>query len=106
MEYNKTYDHTASEAAFLLGGIGTGNVSIGARGELRDWEIFNRPGKGNKLPLTFFSLFTRDGGGAKHARILEARIPPPYNGPHGHRSGRLDGIGECSELPRLKGAVI
>jgi len=70
----RTYDDTASEAAFLLGGIGTGNISIGARGELKDWEIFNRPGKGNKLPLSFFSLYTKDGKGNKTARILESRI--------------------------------
>src|SRR5215475_11942850 len=33
-----------SEVAFPLGGIGTGTVSLGGRGQLRDWEIFNRPG--------------------------------------------------------------
>ena len=38
-------------AAFPLGGIGTGNVSIGARGELRDWEIANHPDKGTWLPV-------------------------------------------------------
>ena len=25
-----------------LGGIGTGTVSLGGRGDLRDWEIMNR----------------------------------------------------------------
>ena len=40
----------------LLGGIGTGNISVGARGELRDWEIFNSPRKGNYLPYTFFAI--------------------------------------------------
>lgn len=97
----RTYDDTASEAAFLLGGIGTGNISIGARGELKDWEIFNRPGKGNKLPLSFFSLYTKDGKGNRTARILESRIKPPYSGPHGYRSGNLDGKGELAGLPRL-----
>ena len=33
--------------AFPLGGIGTGTISLGGRGNLRDWEIFNRPDKGN-----------------------------------------------------------
>ena len=42
----RTYRSEAKEAAFLLGGIGTGNVSVAASGEFRDWEIFNRPGKG------------------------------------------------------------
>jgi hypothetical protein len=32
--------------ALGLGGIGTGTVSLGGRGELRDWEIVNRPAKG------------------------------------------------------------
>ncbi len=53
MNYRKSYNADAREAAFLLGGIGTGNFSIGARGEMRDWEIFNRPGKGNIMPYTF-----------------------------------------------------
>ncbi len=39
--YKRTFKSDANEVAFLLGGIGTGNVSIGARGEFRDWEIFN-----------------------------------------------------------------
>ena len=37
----KTYDDQAKEAAFLLGGIGTGNISIGSRGEFKSWQIFN-----------------------------------------------------------------
>src|SRR5881398_2417185 len=41
------------EIAFPLGGIGTGTVSLGGRGDLRDWEIFNRPNKGKALPFTF-----------------------------------------------------
>ena len=32
--------------ALPLGGIGTGTVSLGGRGDLRDWEIVNRPAKG------------------------------------------------------------
>ena len=46
----------ATAAAFPLGGIGTGNVSVGARGELRDWELANAPNKGNTLPYTFFAI--------------------------------------------------
>lgn len=41
-------------AKFLLGGIGTGNIAVGARGQLLDWEIFNWPGKGQFVP--FLSL--------------------------------------------------
>ncbi|HDZ20596.1 hypothetical protein LCGC14_0312430 [marine sediment metagenome] len=37
-------DHLA-RIALPLGGIGTGTVSLGGRGDLRDWEIVNRPAK-------------------------------------------------------------
>src|SRR5205823_378680 len=33
--------------AFPLGGVAAGSISLGGRGQLRDWEIFNRPDKGN-----------------------------------------------------------
>ena len=50
----------ASAAAFPLGGIGTGNVSIGARGELRDWETRELPRQGHvKLPFSFFAIDVR-----------------------------------------------
>lgn len=32
-----SYKGDSGVAKFLLGGIGTGNISVGARGELRDW---------------------------------------------------------------------
>ena len=43
----KHYDQDhLTRIALPLGGIGTGTVSIGGRGDLRDWEIMNRPAKG------------------------------------------------------------
>jgi non-lysosomal glucosylceramidase len=42
---NYDSDHLA-RLALPLGGIGTGTVSLGGRGDLRDWEIMNRPAKG------------------------------------------------------------
>lgn len=51
--------------ALPLGGIGTGTVSLGGRGELRDWEIMNVPAKqystvtpGNNAP--FFAIYTKE----------------------------------------------
>ncbi len=38
-------DHTG-KIALPVGGIGTGTVSMGGRGNLMDWEIMNRPAKG------------------------------------------------------------
>ncbi len=61
--------------ALPLGGIGTGTVSLGGRGELRDWEIMNVPGKGystvvkgNDAP--FFAIHVSDGQGTKVTKGL------------------------------------
>ena len=32
--------------SFPLGGVGAGSLGLGGRGQLRDWEIFNRPNRG------------------------------------------------------------
>ena len=66
----RSFPNTATEAAFLLGGIGTGNVSISSRGDLRDWEIFNRPAKGLKIPYSFFAICCRDR--RRRQRVLPA----------------------------------
>jgi uncharacterized protein (DUF608 family) len=94
----RTFNANAGVIAFPLGGIGTGNVSLGARGELRDWEIFNRPGKGVTLPNTFFAIWARVGDQEPIARVLEARLGPPHNLSHGYHPGTAAG------LPRLAGA--
>src|SRR5438034_2379872 len=87
-----------AEVAFPLGGIGTGTVSLGGRGQLRDWEIFNRPGKGKVLPYSFFAIWARPEGGAPVARVLERRLLPPYAQGSGMPTATVSG------LPRLKEA--
>lgn len=87
----RVFPSDATEVAFLLGGIGTGNVSVGARGELRDWEIFNRPGKGNYLPYTFFAIRTDDGTDSV-AKVLEAQLNPPFSNSHGFISSEVGGL--------------
>jgi uncharacterized protein (DUF608 family) len=82
-------------AAFPLGGIGTGNVSIGARGEFRDWELTGRPNKGATLPFSFFAIRTLANGDVT-ARVLEGRLPGPHEGDQGYDAGRVAG------LPRLQ----
>jgi len=71
-------DHV-DRIALPLGGIGTGTVSLGGRGNLRDWEIMNRPAKGyNPGPrfdlAPFFVLFTETGD-KKDTRLLEGPVP-------------------------------
>jgi len=91
-----------SEIAFPLGGIGAGNVSLGGRGQLRDWEIFNRPAKGRNLPYTFFSIWAQLEEGKAIARVLEARRTPPYSTAFGLSTGEVSGLPRLAEA-RFRG---
>jgi len=72
------------EIAFPLGGIGTGTISLGGLGQLRDWEILNRPAKGARNPFTFACLRLAGGELEKPViRVLERRPLPPFNYAHG-----------------------
>jgi len=88
----------AKEVAFPLGGVGTGTVSLGGRGNLRDWEIFNRPGKGVNLPFTFFALHFAQEGRKPLVRVLEGALTPPFTGEDGFRRTEVPG------LPRMERA--
>jgi len=66
----------ANALAFPLGGIGTGTISLGARGNLRDFEIWNEPRKGWILPYTHFALWCRAGDGPASPEPSKGRIQP------------------------------
>ncbi|RMD79001.1 MAG: hypothetical protein D6820_08945, partial [Lentisphaerae bacterium] len=81
-------DHLA-RIALPVGGIGTGTISLGGRGNLRDWEIFNRPAKGfvpqgaerHTWPSLLLS-FTH--AGQRITRLLEGPLEDfEYEGAHG-----------------------
>ncbi|MCS6777352.1 MAG: GH116 family glycosyl-hydrolase [Chloroherpetonaceae bacterium] len=84
--------------AFPLGGIGTGTVALGGRGNLQDWEIFNRPGKGKVLPYTFFCIYAGREGEPGIARVLERRILPPYQAGFGLPTAQASGLPRLHEV--------
>lgn len=101
----KTYDRAhLYNLALPVGGIGTGTVSLGGRGELRDWEIMNVPAKkystvttGNNAP--FFAIYARPHGGKPKTLMLAGKL---YEHEYLHYEGRsvdhhgLPRFDECS----------
>src|SRR5512133_359926 len=69
-----------SQISFPLGGVGAGSIGLGGRGQLRDWQIFNRPDRGNTPDYAFASIWAKAENGKPIARVLESRIAPPYEG--------------------------
>ena len=61
-----------------VGGIGTGTIGFGGRGQLRDWELENHPSKGLTAPLTFLACQVAGvgpgSGTAPAARVLEGAL--------------------------------
>ncbi|MHC4519635.1 MAG: GH116 family glycosyl-hydrolase, partial [Planctomycetota bacterium] len=76
----KHYDQQhLARIALPLGGIGTGTVSLGGRGDLRDWEIMNRPAKAFFPESTrtigpFFALYVKPAGTKAVTRALEGPL--------------------------------
>src|ERR1051325_115667 len=78
--------------AFPLGGVAAGAVSLGGRGQLRDWEIFNKPDKGAAPNYAFPTIWAKAGNGKPVCRVLEARFLPPYEGSSGLGSNNAPGL--------------
>ena len=81
-------DHLA-RIALPIGGIGTGTVSLGGGGDLRDWEVVNRPAKGfvpvlGRYGAPFFALYARAENGPAVVRLIEGPLSlEAYEGSHG-----------------------
>ncbi len=87
----KTFDNLMPHASFPIGGIGTGTISLEPNGRLDDFQIFNRPSLGLKIPYSFFSLFSRVGTDTD-ARAVEAAFFPDFYKPHGCHSSWTMGL--------------
>ena len=90
------YSSDSECTRFLLGGIGTGNFSIGTRGQFCDFEWFGQAGKGNTLPFAFPAIRCQAAGEAASAKLLEAGPLPVHDGPHGQS------LWEAAGLPRFE----
>ncbi|MEI8084973.1 MAG: GH116 family glycosyl-hydrolase [Paludibacter sp.] len=100
----KHYDGAhLQEIALPMGGIGTGTVSLGGRGELRDWEIMNVPAKGFSTVTTgnnapFFAIYVKEKDKKPQSKALLGSL---YDNEYLHYEGRpVDHHG----LPRFETA--
>ena len=62
-----------------LGGIGTGGIGLGGRGNLQDWQIFNRPDIGKVPEYAFPGIWVKTTAGAPFSAVVERRLLPPYD---------------------------
>lgn len=92
LENTKTYHSNDLAFRALLGGIGTGNVSLDASGRLCDFEMMNHPDKGLKIPYTFFALWAQFEGEDPEALVLEGKPDGISNRALGHPTGELLGL--------------
>lgn len=96
----KTYTDRDQAFRAVLGGIGTGNISLNASGAFCDFEIMNHPDKEFKVPYTFFSLWCKAGGEEAKACVLEVQQREIHTKALGYPSGYLYG------LPRMESCAI
>ncbi len=83
-----------------LGGIGTGGIGLGGRGNLQDWQIFNRADIGNSLEYSLPCMYVKQAGVSPYSAVLERRLLPPYDL---HEEGL--GAANAPGLPRLDEAT-
>jgi len=88
----KTFDRNAPAARFLLGGIGTGNISLDQNARLCDFELWNKPNKGFRNPYTFFVVRTEAPDGDVRIKALESQLAPPFDFSHGAHVSAVGGL--------------
>ena len=72
--------------------MAAGSIGLGGRGQLDNWEIFNRPNKRFRPSYAFPAIWAQAGSGKPVTRVLEARIQPPYEGASGLGSNNAPGL--------------
>jgi uncharacterized protein (DUF608 family) len=91
-----------SRISFPLGGIGTGTIGLGGRGNLQDWEIFNKSQYGNSPHFAFPAIWVKAGEKAPYSAVLERCLLPPFDTTdNGLGSNGLPGLPRFSEATFL-----
>ena len=88
-----------------VGGIATGNLLVGGRGNIEYVEVFNRPDRQRRLEKTFFSLWVKEEGKTPRVTLLERELLPPFpNATHQYAWGlpRMTGAGFTNNYPELR----
>jgi uncharacterized protein (DUF608 family) len=97
-DYNESKSITYSgdslkNISIPLGGIGTGDILIGGRGNIKALEIFNRAAQTGELPyMTFFSLWLKEENSDAVSKILESKLQDDSPGPYGVERRQLSGL--------------
>lgn len=91
MKDKPVYTNLMPLAAFPLGGIGTGSVTLHASSALTEFEVFNRPTEGNKLPYSFFCMHS-EWGDRQDTRVLEAMRAPDFSRARGYHPHEAMGL--------------
>ena len=105
-EDTRTYQgHALQTIRVPVGGIGTGNILLGGRGNIEYVEIFNRPDRQRHLEKTFFSLWAQEKGKQPVVSILERELLPPFlEVTHTNGGGlpRMDEVRFTNNYPHLQ----
>lgn len=80
------------EIYFPIGGIGSGMVNLGGWGQLKEFEIFNKPSKGLFFNYSFFTLYAKQGDNDPVTRVVQGPVGGTYTA-GGSGVTRLDGSG-------------
>ena len=89
---------------YPVGGIGTGDILMGGRGNILEMEIFNRPAMDELSPyMTFFSLWYREGEREPVSMVLEREFFNDFPNPFGLPRQQLSGLPRFEEV-RWSGA--
>ncbi len=66
--------------SFALGGIGAGCFGISGSGRLVDWEVRNRPSKGQLNGFTHFAVRAEEDGKVLDAKVLNGEFQGSFVG--------------------------